>query len=195
MSACGAKRCSEQPLQVWAFRYGIGEFAVARRHRSHVINRILSESRSPPCGCALLFQMHLSRIAQVTPPCNKKRRAQLSVRPAESAVGDEVRPAESADGANGGEAGSAVGDRRWRPPRCQSRQRCPTEIVPEVLSDAIIPEPPCRFCRKEIVYLATECERCLAGPFHLHCRRLHIEYQCTSPPRPHPFFFSWADTN
>ena len=88
MSACGAKRCSEQPLQVWAFRYGIGEFAVARRHRSHVINRILSESRSPPCGCALLFQMHLSRIAQVTPPCNKKRRAQLSVRPAESAVGD-----------------------------------------------------------------------------------------------------------
>ena len=42
----------------------------------------------------------------------------------------------------------------------------------------IVPGPVCAFCRREIIYLAADCERCYAGPFHLACRRLHVEYQC-----------------
>ena len=74
-----------------------------------------------------------------------------------------------------------------------AEQRNAAESVqpPEKPND-IEPGPVCAFCRNGIWYPAADCTQCHAGPFHLICRRLHVEYQCpgrmidrVGPPPPH----------
>jgi len=57
-------------------------------------------------------------------------------------------------------------------------QQAAESVQPPEKPKDIEPGPVCAFCRNWIWYPAADCTRCYAGPVHLICRRLHVEYQC-----------------
>ena len=59
----------------------------------------------------------------------------------------------------------------------EQREASETVEPPDIPND-IEPGPMCAFCRRSIGPMAADCARCYAGPFHMACRRLHVEYQC-----------------